>query len=102
MIITFGKHKGKSLELVVIKWPDYVRWMIKQENPAGPLSRLRDGVTDLVETFDAKPLQRDCHGCHRIATRCSVPGDNPTSVLFWCDDCDPLLRRRCPRGAVRL
>ena len=35
MIIDFGKvHKGKSVELVMIKNPEYVKWVLYLPNPS--------------------------------------------------------------------
>ena len=32
MEIIFGKHSGTSMELLVLKYPDYVAWLLRKEN----------------------------------------------------------------------
>jgi hypothetical protein len=40
MEITFGIYSGKFLELVILKYPGYVNWMLNQKNATGPLGEL--------------------------------------------------------------
>jgi hypothetical protein len=38
MIINIGeKQRGKTVEEIVLKFPDYVSWILSQQNPTGPL-----------------------------------------------------------------
>ena len=35
MIITFGQHNGKSVEMVMIKHPEYMKWVLNQPMQVG-------------------------------------------------------------------
>ena len=89
MKILFGKHKGKSAELVVLEEPDYVNWAKHKPNPTGPLVELNEEFRKLVKKFDQKPVQRKCMGCE-----CSAPASYITLYqdnlmpYWWCDNCD--------------
>src|SRR5262249_945153 len=91
MLILFGKHRGKTVEYLVLREPDYVQWMLKQQEPTGPLARAVQEARRLIAAFDAKPVARGCcgTGCGKPATRCSLHVVNFRS-LWWCDDCEPL------------
>src|SRR5690348_4053546 len=90
MLVTFGKHQGRTVEELVLKEPDYVVWMLMQPNPAGAMARTCHEARRLIGVFDDKPFLGPCSGrdCPRPATRCSVYGQNIQPVC-WCDDCDP-------------
>jgi hypothetical protein len=90
MFMRFGKHIGKSLETVVLKEPDYVLWMLAQQDATGPLARAREEAVGLIQGFDRKPFRVPCckSGCTRRATRCSVYRDN-LGPAWFCDECDP-------------
>jgi hypothetical protein len=93
MQITFGKHAGKSLELLLLKEPDYIAWMLAQQSVYGAVKRAQDEAKRLIARFDAKPLVKDCFGrsgAHK-ATRCTVYGNNVTAPYWWCSTCDPYL-----------
>lgn len=93
MRITFGKHNGKSVELVMVKAPDYVKWVLKQEDAVGQLLIVKKEMLRLIDVFNAKPILRRCAGreCDRKATKGSVYKDNVGRFEWWCDKCDPLL-----------
>ena len=87
MAITFGKHKGKSEEVAVLGWPDYVSWVLAQPNPSGPMIPLAARFRALIEAFDRKPLVKTCR-CGKPATRFSLYR-NDVTAYWWCDTCDP-------------
>ena len=91
MLITFGKHKGTSIPSVVLKEPDYVRWVLGQHNAEGALAKVEAEMKELVASFDAKPIARGCAGhiCKANATCFSTYFGSPSSLHFWCDSCDP-------------
>lgn len=89
MMITFGKHSGKSCEKVVLTDPSYCDWLLKQRS--GPALGIQDEIEDLIHVFDTKPfVRKKCSGrdCSKPATRMAVYRDN-LAASFWCDDCDP-------------
>lgn len=89
MHVTVGKHAGKSVELLILKFPDYVHWLLKT-SVSGPLLIVKTHIKTLIAKFDAKPLLRDCrgHNCNLKATRATVYGINLTPE-WWCANCDP-------------
>jgi len=89
MIITIGKkHNGKSTELVLLKEPDYVKWVLDKSDATGPLLKIKDDFLQLIEIFDNKSLTTKCHKCGKPATRLSFyKGD--TIPMSWCSICDP-------------
>jgi len=90
MLMQFGKHQGRSLELMVLTDPDYVRWILTQTADSRNFSYLQQDVRRLIDRFDAIPFRERCRGsdCGRPATRASVSRGN-IGLVCWCDDCDP-------------
>jgi hypothetical protein len=90
MVIWFGKHRGKSIEDLVVTEPDYALWVLAQEGAAGPLAEARREVSRVLRQFDESPILRPCKGpsCTRAATRCSLYHGSATPY-WWCDSCDP-------------
>jgi hypothetical protein len=90
MLITFGQHNGKSVELVILKHPEYVKWVLNQVNPKGPLVQIQNEMYRLLIIFDQKPFLTSCSGrdCTNPVTRTSVYKDN-LRLMFWCDLCSP-------------
>jgi hypothetical protein len=83
MRLEFGKHKGKTPEEVLLKYPDYAQWMI-EHLPAS----LHQTIIGRMQDFDDKGITKHCHGkCGRKATRASACGDSG-QLLLWCDKCD--------------
>lgn len=91
MKIGFGKHSDKSVAVLVLKEPGYISWALSQENPNGPLARVKGEAQRLISIFDSKPVQKQCCGCSctNQATRCSVYRYNVCQPFWWCDACDP-------------
>lgn len=71
MDVTFGKHAGKSVELLLIKEPQYTSWILAQ-NPTGAMKQVKNHAQSLISAFDTIPLQTKCDGrnCENLASRC--------------------------------
>jgi hypothetical protein len=41
MLITVGKHKDKSIELIVLKEPSYVNWLLEERGLTGILASFK-------------------------------------------------------------
>lgn len=92
MQITFGKHSGKSLELLLFKHPDYIAWMLAQQNASGAMKRAQDEAKRLMGRFNSKPFKKQRFGQtgpKHSATRCTVYSNNVTVPHWWCNGCDP-------------
>ena len=89
MLVNFGKHAGKSLELLMIREPGYIHWLVQQA-ASGPLLALKKEAVALMKKFDAKPLNVVCHAstCKLGATRATVYGDS-LAPYYWCANCNP-------------
>ena len=98
MQIGFGKHKGKTIALVVLKEPDYIKWLLEQSEVTGNLAQVRTEVGRLLSVFDTKPIKSKCSGrnCGNPAVKFTAYAGNPSSLYPWCDTCDPY-----QTGAVR-
>ena len=88
-----GRHEGKLIEVVLLRHPDYIKWL--SEKSADGFGWVHDHVEKCVERFDALPfLNVQCRGqvngvpCTNPVTRFSMY-PNSTSLLYWCDTCDP-------------
>lgn len=92
MEITFGKHAGKSLELLLLKEPAYIAWMLGQQNTMGAMKHAQNEARRLIARFNSKPFIPNCFGKQapeHKATRCTVYGNNVTAPCWWCISCDP-------------
>jgi len=91
MLVTFGKHKGKSLETLVIKEPDYIKWVLDQYAAEGPLAKLREEAVRLTSIFDNKPILRQClgHQCTKRSVRFTAYTGVWSPLYYWCAKCDP-------------
>jgi hypothetical protein len=88
-----GRHQGQLIETVIIKSPDYIRWLSEQLPHPG-FQWLYDYIRECIDVFDGKPFVATCAG--KIGTeRCGNPATrftmypNSVSLYFWCDICDP-------------
>jgi hypothetical protein len=90
MNVTFGKHMGKSVELLMLKEPSYIKWILEQESPRGAMASVQAYTKHLVLLFDQKPLIEQCCSktCKQQATRLTVYLDN-LLPHWWCHTCDP-------------
>jgi len=89
MDITFGKYKGKLVETIVLKEPDYVLWLLNQNDASVPLAAVLNETKRLINIFDKKDFQQKCFGCDQNATYCTAYTDNVTSPYWWCNKCNP-------------
>jgi hypothetical protein len=104
MVISFGKHRGKSPALLVLKDPSYVAWMLGQADAYGQMREAQREAARLVRRFDAKPIVEPCWGhptwgkrCSNLATRYSVY-IGTLSLQWWCESCDEY--QVCPAGKL--
>jgi len=91
MVVTFGKHKGKTVGSLVLKEPDWIKWVIEQPSPSGGLGRVQVEALRLIAIFDQKPILGTCngHGCKLPPVRLSAYAGNSEMVYQWCGSCDP-------------
>jgi hypothetical protein len=91
MIITFGEYRKRSVEWLVLKRPDYVKWILERPAVAGPLAAVKAEVLRLVSIFDAKPILKPCSGrnCSKTAIRFSAYQGVSYDMWAWCEACDP-------------
>jgi hypothetical protein len=101
MQATIGVHKGTSMEILVLKQPDYINWLLPYD-ARGPLGVMKTEALRLIEVFDAKEIVAACSadGCKRAASRFSMYGDD-VSPMCWCAECDPHLLG-AQRGKIHL
>jgi hypothetical protein len=89
MVIKFGKHRNRSVEMLLLSDPDYVKWIVENQDDSGGVPDVRLEVQRLITKFNLKPFQVKCAGCHeKTATRISLYR-NDFTPMFWCGDCDP-------------
>jgi hypothetical protein len=90
MLLSFGKLRGRTVAEVVLKEPDYLLWMLDQQNPTWPMAQACTEARKLIRIFDGKPFLRNCRGtgCGDQATRVTVYGPN-IRPEYWWDECDP-------------
>ena len=89
MLVTFGKHDGKSVEWLVLKESDYIKWILSQ-SASGKILQIQKHAAALVKKFDAKPLLNQCRAedCSEKAIRATVYLDNLLPE-WWCAECNP-------------
>jgi hypothetical protein len=85
MRIQSGKHAGELSEVVFLKLPDLVQWMIKK----APDNRLTADFKALKRLFDQKPLRYElCYGCQKVPVKATAY-EQTSGLYFWCDRCNP-------------
>jgi hypothetical protein len=91
MILTFDKHKGKSVAHILLLEPDYIRWMfnVPWRRIDDRLLAVRNEAIRLIALFNQKPLRKPCKGCGHPPTRCVFIW--LMCMDCWCDDCNPSL-----------
>lgn len=87
MYFSFGKHRWKNVEQVLLIDPSYVCWMWGLAKVDGGMAEVRREAARLMAIFNDKPFTVNCR-CGGQATRCMLYVGNP-SPEFWCDQCDP-------------
>ena len=91
MLMTSGKHKGKSFELIALKYPDILWDILSSEARSEKQRRVQAEAKRLVNVFNRRAFCVRCVGmdCERPATRCSIRKSDVLSPWWWCDACDP-------------
>ena len=56
MIINFGKYAGKSVEFLILKQPEYVKWILDSDGIIGPLFRVKEEILRLINIFFDRKL----------------------------------------------
>lgn len=88
MIIPIGKYRGKSVEWLILNAPNYVKWILDQPAPAGPLIPLKAELLRRIEIFDAKRILEPCRNCSSTAFRFTGYQDVSYELYSWCETCD--------------
>src|SRR5438552_2009354 len=90
MFIQFGKHWGTSIELLLLKQPDYIRWMLSQQGTTRNFCEARQEACRLIRAFNEKPILKPCQNleCGNCATRATVY-QGSVRPIWWCNHCDP-------------
>lgn len=88
MKVDFGKFHGKTIELLVLKEPDYIDWFLRDIGDKKP--HINAEIMRLLRRFDQKEFSEKCMGrrCTAIATKMTAYQSNLTPH-WWCDDCNP-------------
>lgn len=89
--VTFGKHSGKSVELLMLKEPSYIKWVLEQKSPTGSMANIKSHIEHLIQVFDTKPFMgKNCwsKACQKQATKFTVYLDN-LDPHWWCSECNP-------------
>jgi len=91
MLVTIGKHKGKTVGTLVLKHPDHIKWVLEQRAASGGLAQIQREAERLIEIFDAKPILGACSGrnCLRQPVRFTAHAGRASALYPWCDSCDP-------------
>jgi hypothetical protein len=101
MAFSSDRHRGQSVETLVLDDPAYVRTLLGELEAGGPLAGVVARARRLIAVFDARPLVVPCQGpgCTERATRgCVYQGAvRPT---WWCARCDPYEQGAAPGKLV--
>ena len=91
MQVTIGKHAGKSVELLMLKEPNYINWVLDEQSPTGDLANIKRHVQQLIKILDTKAFTKNqcwSKSCKKKATKFTVYADN-LDPYWWCNTCDP-------------
>ncbi|MFA7418894.1 MAG: hypothetical protein WCZ90_04335 [Melioribacteraceae bacterium] len=88
MEITFGVHKGKTSQIVFLKEPNYVQWVLNKNSIYNDLLIIKNNFRYLIEILDTKPFKGTCHNCRKPATRLAFWQGEVSSFYYSCDTCD--------------
>lgn len=119
MKVGFGKHAEVDVRQLLLKHPDYVMWVLDQDEPKGALAALVPKLREYIRRFDAQPFTKSCHGTvagqkctHAVTCGTAYHSHSGLSVdlVWWCDECDPhqlgaiatLIRVRTYRDALEV
>lgn len=91
MQVTFGKHKGKSVGYLLLKEPDYLKWLLEQPKSEGAMAKVKAEAIRLISIFNSKPFIRKCEGknCQAPVSKYTTYRGSTSSISYWCDSCDP-------------
>ena len=91
MRMTSGRHKGKTLELIALKAPDFIQDLLLSEPRNEKQRCIQAEATRLVDTFNRRAFCVSCVGrdCGRLALRCTIFKSDVLNPWWWCDTCDP-------------
>lgn len=92
MDITFGKHSGRSVELLMIKYPTYIKWILENQELSGSMVSIKNHILKLIQIFDSKPFTgKNCRGksCKKQAIKFTVYLESIDDPHWWCSICDP-------------
>jgi hypothetical protein len=91
--IPFGMYCGTRVEVLVLKHPAYVMWLLGEDADTNAFAAVQRRLGRLIAVFGGKRFVMRCAECGKRATRCSVYHGN-VSLSFWCGKCSP-----CGKGA---
>lgn len=91
MLVTSGKYKGKTLELVTLKNPYFIKGLLSRETKDKKLMLMQAEARRLIVAFNRRAFNGRCMGrnCSQPATRCSIYKSDVFNPKWWCDICDP-------------
>jgi hypothetical protein len=91
MRLTWGKYKGRTIEVVVLKDPEFIGVLLKSRTQDETKCRIQTEARLLVETFNRRKFQTRCasSGCSREVSRCSIYKTDVFNPRWWCETCDP-------------
>ena len=92
MLITFGKHCGKTVEYIVLLYPDYPFWIddLKEETEiTGKLLEVKLHIDFLIRKFDAKTIVETCCKKHFPPTPAThaISFYNSKEIVWLCENC---------------
>jgi len=89
MNISFGEHKGKSVAEVILKHPDYVKWVLEKNDATGELLTTQNEMIKLIDIFNSKPFTKKCRGnnCVKTSIMCTARKEDYSGLYWWCDKC---------------
>lgn len=82
----FGKHINKTIREILVREPDYVRWIIELKNTYGSMEYFQKLFRELVLLFNTTHTEK-CIRCGFDASSLSFYMGNPTDPYFWCYKC---------------
>ncbi len=91
MEFTIHPYNGeKTVEQVMLVDGSIVDWLLTARGLTGPAARIATYIQDrLMPQIDAKPIARPCAGCGGQARYLTAYRNNATTLIPWCEECDP-------------
>lgn len=94
MKVDFGMHRGCTVEELLVRYLEYVRWLTTQRDLSYLGCAAAEEACRLEAIFDQTPFRRRrCRGtdCSNTPTHCSVDYRAGVIPYYWCDKCSPFL-----------